>query len=107
MRPSVIAGSDKNFAETACAHIEELLECKQTGRSLDLDTIRWLRKLPDDFHGKLSKKGLVESRKQAKLGEYTQQLIDARKDWASSTRESTSSLECIYSISSTRTPIYV
>jgi len=56
-------------------------------RESALETGRWVRKLPDAFHQALAHKGLVETRKQAALGTYTQEVIDRRFDWADSTRE--------------------
>ena len=74
-------------AEQFCVHIEELIEARDHGRSVGLDTSRWLRKLGDNLHNKVAELGFVEPRKQLTLGGLIRSAIASKPNWKPSTKE--------------------
>ena len=84
MRLGVVTEST---AEQFCVHIEELIEARDHGRSVSLNTSRWLRKLGDNLHTKLASRGFVEPRKQLTLGGLIRSAITSKPTWKPSTKE--------------------
>lgn len=87
-RRSIRLGTiNETAAEQFCVHIEEILEARNHGRSLGLETTRWLRRLGDDLHSRLADAKLTERRHQTRLGDLIDSVIASKKNWKPSTRE--------------------
>jgi integrase len=69
----------KKSAETFKIRVERLVEAKVLGLSVDSETARWLRNLPDSMNAKLAEAGLTERRTSKTLGELLDALFAAKK----------------------------
>ena len=70
---------DMKMMETIKTHIEKLAAAQIMKVSPDADTARWVAALPDDFHAKLAKTGIVATRKKVgTLGEQVPAFIKSR-----------------------------
>jgi hypothetical protein len=57
-----MSGLTRKQAESQFARIESIISTRLQGARLDDVDAAWLGKLPDAFHAKLAKAGLVETR---------------------------------------------
>ena len=76
-------------ADTVKAHVEEILEAKDTARPIDHATVEWLKKADDVIHTKLTDKGLVAPRSAASesaLGTFVDRYLSVRTDIKPRTR---------------------
>ena len=76
----------KKLAETILSKVEEIIICSLSGGDVSQETASWIGKLPDATHNKLSKAGLVPSRKSTELNTYIQAYIEGRHDIKTGTR---------------------
>lgn len=68
-------------AETIRTHLEEILEAHGIGRSIEPDTLKWLREVDSDLHAKFAEKGLAPSRSTpstAEVGQFVDDYIAKR-----------------------------
>ncbi len=71
---------------TARQHVEALIGASITGGGIPEDTHRWLCKLDDEIHDRISRYGLVQPRARAKLGKFIEDYIEKRRPlWKPST----------------------
>ncbi len=76
----------RKTAEGFRTRIETILSCRIAGEPLDRDTAMWLRRLPNDMHGRLARVGLTEARTVATLGAFLKSYADMRTDVSDATR---------------------
>lgn len=75
----------ENTARYIFSRVDQLIAAQAVGQPIDSDTLKWLDKLSDDLHAKLSDKGLCDERKRSTLQQFIDGYIASRKDAATNT----------------------
>jgi integrase len=70
---------NKKDADAIARKVTAIVSANVSKRSLDNAVAEWLAEIGDDLHAKLAKKGLVEPRQTATLGEFLSGYIESRK----------------------------
>ena len=87
-RKSLRLGSiTESAAEEFCIHLEHLIEARSFGRSVNLQTSRYLRRIGDDLHRRLSDQGFIEARTTLDLAGTIRSAIESKPTWKPSTKE--------------------
>lgn len=80
-RPKIRLGKcSLRIAEKAKGHIEELVNCIQTGLARSPELSMWLEGLNDDLYGRLAHLGLIEERSASTLQAWIDRYITNRTD---------------------------
>ncbi len=77
----------QRIAEKAKNHIEELIDCINTGLAQSPELTMWLDGLNDELHGRLEKAEIVMPRSKSTLGDFLRDCILKRNDVKPATKE--------------------
>jgi integrase len=76
-----LTGINKANAQTVAHHVQQLVNWKKSGLTLDSQTADWIaKKVGQELYDKLSNAGLIEARVSSSLGDFVASYIKRRSD---------------------------